>query len=206
MNDVPTQRAHHPLESLVDEALRSSEGEKVRIRELLSAYGRRSFGPVIAILALIVISPLGAIPFLPMIFALMIALISIQILFGRAQPWVPERIGEIGFKREKIEKVRERSAKWLRRIDNLIAPRLEWAAGETAQKLASIGVLLLSLLMAAPPLELIPYAAAVPASAVLLFGLGLTARDGVLMLLGFAVTATSFYLGYSWVFGGGSSG
>ena len=42
-----------------------------------------------------------------------------------------------------------------------------------------------------PPLELLPFAAAAPASAIVMFGLSLTARDGALMIIAFVASAGS---------------
>jgi hypothetical protein len=56
------------------------------------------------------------------------------------------------------------------------------------------------------PLEVIPFAVAAPAAAITLFGLALTARDGLLMLVGFAVAAASTVLAWRWIGPGGGSG
>ena len=195
-----------PLESLLDKAIDSADGDKLRVGEILDAYGSRSFGPVIAILALIVCSPIGGIPFLPMIFAALILLIAVQLLVGRKHPWVPDAIKGIGVDIEKAKSFRKKAGGTLDKVDALISPRLEWAAGDMAQYAAMICVCFLCLIMAAPPLELIPFAVAVPGAAILLFGLGLTAKDGLLMILGFAATAAAAWLGYSWIFGGKEGG
>ena len=201
-NDSGIDRQKQPLQALLKEALDEAGDEKLKVGDILGAYGARSFGPVIAVLALIVISPVGAIPFLPMIFAALIALLSIQLLMGREDPWVPAKIKHVGVERAKAEKFRSKAAKWLAKIDAVVSTRLTWAAGRPARYLAALCCLLLSLVMAAPPLELIPYAVALPASAILLFGLALTARDGLLMLIGYAITAAALYFAYSWIFGG----
>lgn len=195
-----------PLESLLDKAIESADGDEMHVGEILDAYGSRSFGPVIAILALIVCSPIGGIPFLPMIFAALILLIAVQLLFGRKHPWVPDAIKKIGIDVEKAKSFRDKAGGVLDKLDALISPRMQWAAGDTAQYAAMVCVCFLCLIMAAPPLELIPFAAAVPGAAILLFGLGLTAKDGLLMLLGFAVTGVAAWLGYSWIFSGKEGG
>ena len=45
-----------------------------------------------------------------------------------------------------------------------------------------------------PPLELLPLAAALPSLAILAFGLGLSAKDGVLVLIAGAVSVISLGL------------
>lgn len=182
-----------PLEELFDRAIDSAEDGKVTVGSLLDHFGSRSFGPLLALFALIaIVPPVGAIPGVPTAMAVLIVLLSIQLLFGKTHPWVPHRLQKMGFAVEKVEKARDRSGKWLARIDRLIGPRLQWATRGAAQPLAAFATTLVALLM--PPLELLPMAAMLPAAAVLLFGLGMMARDGLLMLLGFTATSGVAYV------------
>ena len=41
------------------------------------------------------------------------------------------------------------------------------------------------------PLEAVPFAVAIPAVGITLFGIGLTARDGLVMLCGFTASAVA---------------
>ncbi|HAE25867.1 MAG TPA: hypothetical protein DCG58_01800, partial [Hyphomonas adhaerens] len=70
-----------------------------------------------------------------------------------------------------------------------ITERLTWATDKIATYGAALAVSLLSLLMI--PLELVPFAVAAPGTAIVLFGLALVARDGALMLAGFAAAAAA---------------
>ncbi|MHB9880462.1 exopolysaccharide biosynthesis protein [Pacificimonas sp. ICDLI1SI03] len=191
-------RQQHPLESLLDEAIKCAKDGKLSVGDLLSAYGTRGFGPVIATLALITIL-IGAIPFLPMVIAAVILLMSVQLLFGKKQPWVPGAIAQRSIDVDHAKNVRDKSAKWLRRVDRLVKPRLEWAAGGVAQWFSAFCVSALALVMGAPPLEAIPFAVDVPALPILIFGIGLTARDGLFMLVGFALSAIAAYLCWLWL-------
>ena len=56
--------------------------DKVSVHDIRGVLGERSFGPFLAIPALIEITPIGGIPGLPTAIALVIALISAQLLFG----------------------------------------------------------------------------------------------------------------------------
>ena len=107
-------------------------------------------------------------------------------VIGSRHPWTPRFLLRLGVSEDKVAAAGKRMRGVTRRIDALVGPRLSWAAGGLAQRLAGVATLAAAITM--PPLELLPFAAALPASAVLLFGLGLTARDGLLMLIGFAAT------------------
>ena len=182
-----------PLESVLDTAIEDCNQEKVTIGALLDMFGDRSFGPVIILLGLLVsVPPLGGIPGLPILVGAIILLFSLQIVFGARHIWMPEIIQEQGIECSKLEDARSRVKPWLRRIDRMITERLTWATGRIATYGAALSVSMLSLLMI--PLELVPFAVAAPGMAIVLFGLALVARDGALMLAGFAGTAGAFGL------------
>lgn len=193
--------SQHPLESLIEEAIDTADNGKVTLGSLLDAFGNRSFGPMISLFALVaIVPPIGGIPLVPTTMGVLTILFAGQILIGRQSPWVPARLKDMGFDKEKVEKVRDKAGKWLARIDALVDKRLSLFAGDIAQWFAAACCVMVACLM--PPLEAVPFAAALPASAILLFGLGLTARDGLLMLIGFALTGAALYFGYGWIFGG----
>lgn len=188
--------AEHPLEDVLDEAIEASHGETICLDDLLQEFGTRSFGPVLIVLSLVIISPIGSIPALPIALGAVIALFAVQLVFGRARPWLPHRLRKVGIDRGRAERFRERWQDRLERIDAMLRPRFEWAAAAPSQWFASFCLIFLSATMI--PLELIPFGATVPAVAMLFFGIGLTVRDGLMMLLGFVVTVPSLWLTFAW--------
>jgi hypothetical protein len=71
--------------------------------------------------------------------------------------------------------------------------------GAVATRLVAVICVLISL--AVPMLELLPLAAALPSLAILAFGLGLSARDGLLVLMASVVSAAAIFLVGQKVFG-----
>jgi len=182
-----------PLESVLETAIQDCDGDEVTVGGLLDMFGDRSFGPVIMLLGLLVtVPPLGGIPGLPIVVGLIILLFSLQIVFGARHVWMPDFIQKRGIACEKLEQAEDKVKPWLKRIDRMITERLTWATGKIATYAAAIAVSLLALLMI--PLELVPFAVAAPGVATVLFGLALVARDGALMLAGFASTAAAIGL------------
>lgn len=55
------------------------------------------------------------------------------------------------------------------------------------------GLLCILLALTIAPLELVPFGAAMPLSAIAAFGLALTLKDGALMLLAFTVSVAALY-------------
>ncbi|QYX56482.1 exopolysaccharide biosynthesis protein [Roseovarius sp. SCSIO 43702] len=168
---------------LVDavEDLAGDEGE-VSVRDMVEAIGHRGFGPLIFVPALVVVSPLGGIPGVPTLFALIIVLIAVQILVGRTHFWLPDMIGERSVSDDRVRKSADKARPVARWMDKWLGSRLESLTGKTARIAAAVAVVGLCILV--PPLELVPFAAIVPMLAIAVIGLALTARDGVLMLVG----------------------
>ncbi len=190
-----THSRHDPLESVIETAIDECKGGDLTVDEMLRLFGDRSFGPVITLLGLlVVVPPIGAIPGLPIIVAMVILLFSLQIVFGADHIWLPGFIAKQSISCDKLEEAEDRVKPWLARIDRLVTGRLKWATGKTATYLAAIAVSLLALIMI--PLELVPFAVAAPGVATVLFGLALVARDGALMLAAGAVTLAAIALAF----------
>ncbi|WP_084398931.1 exopolysaccharide biosynthesis protein [Henriciella aquimarina] len=183
-----TASRNDPLENVLERTINEIDGEKITFGDVLDLFGDRSFGPVIAFLGLLVVlPPLGAIPGLPALIGFVIILFSFQIILGAKHIWVPQFVEKRSIPKDKLEAADKRARPWLKRIDRLISERLEFMTGRISVFFAAVVVTLLSLLMI--PLELVPFAVAAPGAAIVLFGLAFIARDGVLMLLGYAAAA-----------------
>ncbi len=199
---IATMADQHPLEDVLRRAIRDTDGDKTSIGDLMDLYGQRSFGPVFTLLGLLTVAPpLGAIPGLPAAVGVVILLFSAQILSGRRHIWLPRFLEDLSIGKDRLETAHDKSKGILRRIDGLVTDRLEWAAGDRARYGSAVLVSLMALLMI--PLELVPFAVALPGAAITMVGLALTARDGALMLLAYALAGTSIFvlLRYSPVLG-----
>lgn len=168
------------LSSLLSSLMEETSGDVVTARDMLNAVGRRSYGPILLLLGFIAISPLTIIPGATWLVALLILLISVQIVIGMRYPWVPRRLLDFEFRREDLLKGVEMSEGYVRRIDAVLRPRLTFLTDPPFAQLIAlvcIGAALISF-----PLGFIPFAPLLPGIAVLLFGLGLTARDGFVLV------------------------
>ncbi|MAA74422.1 MAG: exopolysaccharide biosynthesis protein exod [Salinisphaeraceae bacterium] len=169
------------LVELLDTLDRNMTGSQVAVDDMIAAIRHRGFGPLIILPALIAMMPTGALPGVPTTMALINACICLQLVFGRDHPWVPGRLGRLRISRERFDKAQTIARPWARRIDRFLHPRLTGLTTYPAPRFIALASLLLGLTMI--PLELLPFAAAVPASAIVLLGLGLSVRDGLLILL-----------------------
>ena len=164
--------------------------DSVDLKTVVEAFGDRSFGPIMILCGLCMMTPLGALPGIPPAFGVIVIVFALQLLFRRNTPWMPEILRKVKIPADKLLKVQKKVQPVLAKIDGIIRPRLKWAATGPMQVLISVFAIILSLTFF--PLGMLPFAVVAPATIILLFGLGITARDGVLTLLGLGLSLGVF--------------
>lgn len=164
------------------------EGEKISLGDVLDIIGRRSYGPVLLVAGLITLAPIiGDIPGVPTIMALIVILISVQLLIRKETFWLPAWLLDRSIKPEKLTK----TLRWVRRparfIDSYLKPRLLLFSTGIATYVIALVCMMIALVM--PVMEMIPFSANGAGAALTAFGLALIARDGLLSLIAFSLTA-----------------
>jgi len=172
-----------PLEAILGTAREAVDGTETDLKTIVEAFGDRAFGPVMILCSLFLMTPIGAIPGLPAGFGLIIIVFALQLLFRRDTPWMPDVLRRIKISDAKLEKTRKTVSPVLRRIDSVIKARLPVMTSGPAQVLTALLSIILALTMI--PLGVVPFGVVAPAFIIGLFGLGITARDGLLILIGF---------------------
>jgi len=188
------ERKPDDLESILDHILSTAADDSAAsVGDLLDAFGTRAFGPLLVIPGLLMLTPLGAVPFLPATLSVFVVLVSVQKALGFAHPWLPRRLRERSIGRARLEQSIRKARPWARRIDRFFKPRLRALTEPPfARVLAAIAtVLAVSIIF----VGFVPLAAAAPASGVLLIGLALTTNDGLVAALAFASVAGTVWLG-----------
>ena len=181
----------------------AEDNDRVRIGDVLDEFGKRSFGPFLLVPALIELTPIGGIPGLPTLFALIIALVAVQLLFGRDHVWLPQLIQRRSVGADRLMKSAKKLEGVAAFLDSWFKGRLKRFTGPQMQKIAAAVVV--ALCCTVPPLELIPFASSGPMLAIAAFGLAILVRDGLLMLVALALSALAVGLGgYFWVTSGPS--
>tara|TARA_R110000751_G_scaffold62790_12_gene130005 strand:+ start:34651 stop:35244 length:594 start_codon:yes stop_codon:yes gene_type:complete len=180
------------LESLLASLTDCTSGDEVTVRDLLNAVGRRSYGPILLLLGFIAVTPLTIIPGTSWLVALITLLIAGQIVIGRKFPWVPRRVLDVSFPRSALVAGVEQARKYVRPVDRVLKPRLAFLSGSPFIALAAMVCVAAALLTF--PLGLFPFGPVLPGLTVLLFGLGLTARDGFVLVAAGAGLAGAIWL------------
>ena len=166
--------------------LEALTGQKtVTLRDVVEAFGEAAFVPLLIVPALVVVSPLSGIPFLPTVFGSVIALVALQALVGKRRLWLPGVLMRRRISGERLESALRRVhrlAEWIdrnsrSRLTPLTRPPLD--AGSKALCVVSGASM--------PFLELVPFSSTLLGVAVVLLSTSLLVRDGVFVLLGAAV-------------------
>lgn len=173
------------LGELMDGVVRAGSGDHVSVEAVLDEFGRRSFGPMILVPSALVASPLSGIPGFATVCAVIISLVSVQLLIGRDSPWLPRFIRRRRLERARLDKAVapvRRVAGW---IDGVLEPRLEFLTrGLFGRGIAGICLLLA---LAMPPTEVVPMANSIIGGVIAVFALALVSRDGFLAILALAL-------------------
>ncbi len=185
----PTSRkpAKQNLQSLLDEMAGLVDAEKntangVTFRELMAAVGRRSYGPLLLVIGLFSISPATAVPGMTWLSAALTLVVALQMAVGMKRPWLPGGVLNRQISADLLTKGVKGFRPWARRIDIFLKPRLTFLAAAPFVNL--IALLCAAAALITIPLGFIPFAPLAPGLVIVLFGLGMTARDGLLLLLG----------------------
>ncbi|TNC66628.1 exopolysaccharide biosynthesis protein [Rubellimicrobium roseum] len=174
--------------------------DKVSVGDVVEALGDRGYGPLLFVPALIEISPIGGIPAVPSILALIIALFAVQIALGREKMWLPGFLRNLSVTGDRMKRATDKLQPVARWLDRWFHGRLEWLASDKVLRVAA--VLIVFLCLSVPPLELLPFASTAPMAAIASFGLAMTLRDGLLMALGFALSLATVAVGFGLIGGG----
>jgi len=181
--------------SLVDCGVVPAESvSTVSVRQVVDTIGRRAYGPLLLALGLFSISPLTAIPGMTWASAAFTLLIALQLTFGMGRPWMPKNLLDAQVSASGLVKAVDALRPTARVIDRLLRPRLDFLA--RLPFVILIGLLCCAAALVTFPLGFVPFLPIVPGLAIVLFGLGLVARDGLLLLLGAASVIGAFYLAH----------
>jgi len=177
------------LESLLQRLEQAGEPDQpVTIECMLQVTDERSFGALLLIPGLLVLSPLSGIPGLPSVIAVMVMLIAVQLLIGRERFWLPQWLLRRSASRSKYDKAIAFLQRLSGFVDRLLRRRLTFLTSGLATRLNALLCMLIAATM--PPLELIPFGNSIAGAALSVLGLGMMARDGAMI-----VVAALFFFG-----------
>jgi hypothetical protein len=176
-------------------ALASQPGERLTVREIMAVLQDRAFALLIVLLGLPNCLPMP--PPIPLVCGLLLALVAIQIIFGRDAPWLPRQLLNRSVARTDVERAVGRAIPVFRRLERFSRPRMTFLDTPLTMRLMGAVILILALgLLFAPP-----FVGQIPLGlAVCLVGLGLVERDGLVVVGGLILGSIGLTLSLGFVY------
>ncbi len=176
-------------------ALASQPGERLTVREIMAVLQDRAFALLIVLLGLPNCLPMP--PPIPLVCGLLLALVAVQIVFGREAPWLPRQLMNRSMARTDVERAVGRAIPVFRRLERISRPRMTFLDTPIAMRLMGAVILVLSVgLLFAPP-----FVGQIPLGlAVCLVGLGLVERDGLVVVGGLLIGSIGLTLSLGFVY------
>ena len=177
----------------------AADGDTVAMGDIIDCLQERGYGPLITMLSAFVALPTGAIPGIPAVIGLCLLLIGLAMILGKTSPWFPGFIRRFEVDSDRLRSAVDKARPWARRLRGVLTPRLTvLSRGPVANRIAALCVILAALIMMA--LGFVPFLPLVLGLALVLPGLGITARDGVVVLIAYAIVAAGCTM--AWTFTG----
>jgi hypothetical protein len=180
---------HHTLEEMLDRIEEATAGEDATsLGDVLDAIGSRSFGPLLLLAGLVMVAPLvGDIPGVPSLMGAIVLVTAGQLLLGRDHFWLPRFLLDRSVRSATARKGLRWARPAARFLDRWSRPRLQplvQGAGNTL-----IALLCIAVSVATPLMEVVPFSANFAGLVILLCGLAVIVRDGLLTLVALGTTA-----------------
>lgn len=164
--------------------LLKARAERVSLHDIIEhVEDSGGLAPVVFVLTLPVLLPLP--PGVSMVLALPLLLVAPQMIVGRKDLWLPEKLARQSIDREKLHKLFKRILPWIEKVERVAHPRLTFLTGRTGAALAGVACTAMAIVLVLP----LPFANLVPALTVCMLSLGVARRDGLMVLAGLAFLA-----------------
>ena len=169
------------LGKLVDEMeARVQSGEKVSIGLVQNIAGHRAAGPMLLLPALLIVSPLSIIPGLPTLVGLNTVLVAGQVALGRKRIWLPRWLRDRCISAQHAQKLLKFLRPVTRVADGMIKQRAEALTGGVMRRVGAVVCMVVGAIM--PVMEFVPFTSTWAGAVIAIYGLAITARDGLLAL------------------------
>jgi hypothetical protein len=162
-------------------------GHQIHISDLLNAIGDRGFGLTFMLFGLLAaVLPTG----LCSVMALPIILFAIQLLIGRTRPTIPKRFDRKTFDANLISTNIQKSQKYLDWFEHFAKPRWQLINQPMMIRFAAIICICLASIILMPG----PLTNTQTGFAVMIIGLAIAERDGLLLLFSFFASISAFFV------------
>jgi hypothetical protein len=175
------ERTSETLRELVD-----GDSERIAFRDIVAQLRHRAFGFTLLIFALPCCLPMP--PGIPTICGIAVTIIALSMIAARQRPWLPRMIADKSVARADLQRMVVRAVPYLERLERICRPRLAIVTEPVGKVLIGIVLLILGGIMILP----IPFLGNMPPGfAASVIAIGLTERDGLIVLIGMVVSTAA---------------
>lgn len=164
--------------------------KKITLGELIERLGYRVYGLGILIFALPSIVPLSAIPGVAALFSLPIILLSIQLIFSKKDPWLPQWLKNKNLETQHLKKLFRYAIPYLQKTEKFIKPRYPFFSKKVMEVFVGFLIAWLSILLMLP----IPFSNMLFGALIALLAIGLIEKDGLVLFLGLILSSITVVL------------
>src|SRR6266699_4981630 len=178
MHEAPTQHERPRAESsrVLQQVIRQAPAEYVTVGWLTSTLHPHSFGIIMLSLGLLATTPVGS-----TVPGLILAVMAVQLIVGRAEPVFPHFIMTRRLPTKQLLRLGDRAIHVLKYLEKAVHPRWPMTF-EVAKRAIGVMVLLLTVVLLLTP---VPLSNIAPAIVISLISLAYVEEDGLLLSVGF---------------------
>ena len=162
------------LSSILQETLDKFENCDITISQLSNELGTRAYGTFLVLMSL----P-NFIPLLSVVSCILLIFHSAQMSFGITNPWMPKILKDYSFKKQSLEIILSKNIHLLEASEHFIKPRLLFMNSIAGLRITGVIIFFINLILLVP----IPFSNFIPATAIMMIGLGLIQKDGLMVLI-----------------------
>lgn len=170
---VPAHHRHRTSDVFLSLAEQCNE-EKITLSALTQRLGDRTFG-----ILLILFAAFNVIPFVSLFSGLFASLLGLQMMIGRKQAWLPLTVLNWQMPSSHVRNALLVFAPKIRSIEKYIRPRWQFTEAPIVDRINGLVIAILGFIIALP----IPLTNIGPALAIVVMGVGLMERDGLVQVL-----------------------
>ena len=182
--DQPRTRTSDVLLSLIH----SSNQPNVTLRRLTERLGDRTFGMLLVLVAIF-----SVIPFVSLIAGLLVTILGLQMAVGLPSAWLPKSILDWQLPSDRVRTALLAFESKVLTIERYVRPRWLFTEAPIVDRINGLIITILGMVITLP----IPFTNIGPALVVILLGLGLMERDGLVQLsaacMGLTAVGTVYY-------------
>ena len=164
-------------------------GSKTSIDDVLKAFGRRAYGPILFVIGVISVSPVGSIPGASILFGSLIVILMVQYIVRDAAPWVPGWIRQRSVASDKAQAAVDKAKPYVERLERIVHPR--WHSLTRPPWTYVAALICIGLALTMYPLALVPWGVLPPSFAIAVLGLGMMTKDGLLIAIGLVASVAA---------------